>query len=553
MSKTYNTTFNIIVLAFIIVAFLPVLPIALGFYILLALIKIPSKYILYTMLAVLAIVTVIDTSFYDNFFITEQTKVVTFSLMELFKTKGLEVFNISKFNTYNWYFMIICGLTISSYLRIRREKKEKRTKAGVTSLNNEIEKVSEVPNKKTLKDGIYFGKSKNKKVFCDYNHLFCCGTTGAGKTVLLSNFIVSALEKNQGCLIVDGKGDIGKGSILDITKSLCKKYNRKLYVINMSDPAHSDKYNPFQNSNATTVKDMLINLTSWSEEHYKLNTERYLQCVIKILLKKYKKLSLDLIIKHIEPKTLKKLSNELANSGTITKEEHMQNVNIINISSAIAESAAARFATLQESDLGCIFNEKGVDIYNALSENAVILFVLNPLMYLETSSSLGRLALIDSKKAVSKLYNQSNKKTIFLFDELNVYASETLLNLINKSRSANITCCCAVQSLSDLDIVSDSFKNQVVENCNNFIFMRQNSPQSAELCAEIIGTVEKIKMTYQVGNVNDDENEDLKGSARKTREFVIHPDIIKNLPKAQAVFLSKDNNIIEQVLINKPF
>ena len=45
-------------------------------------------------------------------------------------------------------------------------------------------------------------------------------------------------------------------------------------MINLTDPKNSDKYNPFKNANATMIKDMLINLTDWSEEHYKVNTER---------------------------------------------------------------------------------------------------------------------------------------------------------------------------------------------------------------------------------------------------------------------------------------
>ena len=127
----------------------------------------------------------------------------------------------------------------------------------------------------------YLGLSSNRKQVYLPNtakHIFVCGTTGSGKTVALSNFIKSGVDNDYPMLIVDGKGDIGENSLLDITQKLGA--NKKIYVINLNDPDNSDKYNPFKNSNPTVIKDMLVNMTEWTEEHYKLNTERYLQKLI---------------------------------------------------------------------------------------------------------------------------------------------------------------------------------------------------------------------------------------------------------------------------------
>ena len=71
----------------------------------------------------------------------------------------------------------------------------------------------QIPNGKTL-----IGYSLNKPIMTDDNarHIFCCGTTGSGKTVLLANYIESGIRQNYPMLIIDGKGDIGQGSIKDI-------------------------------------------------------------------------------------------------------------------------------------------------------------------------------------------------------------------------------------------------------------------------------------------------------------------------------------------------
>jgi len=147
----------------------------------------------------------------------------------------------------------------------------------------------------------------------------------------------------------------------------------------------------------------------------------------------------------------------------------------------------ARFATTAESEAGEIFNSHGVDVYTAIKEKANILIILDSLGKPELSKQVGRLAILDAKKAVSKLFLDKTRK-YFIFDEFNVYASNVAIDLLNKSRSANITCIPAFQSLSDLDKAGGvALRNQVIENCNNYIIMRQNSYDSSAEWEKVIG------------------------------------------------------------------
>ena len=84
-------------------------------------------------------------------------------------------------------------------------------------------------------------------------------------------------------------------------------------------------------------------------------------------------------------------------------------------------------------------------------------------------------------------------------DEINTYATTGLTDLVNKSRSANVTCVLATQSLSDLDFANgEAFKEQIIENCNNYLVMRQNSGVNAEHWANILGTRSTMEVTYQL-------------------------------------------------------
>ncbi len=405
-----------------------------------------------------------------------------------------------------------------------------------------------------LAEKTIIGISNNKPITTEDNarHIFCCGTTGSGKTVLLANYIESGICKNYPMLIIDGKGDIGQGSIKEIVRKFAKK--QKVYMIDMNHPELSEKYNPFRNTNPTICKDMIINMTDWSEVHYKANTERYVQRLIQLMQKSGIGLSFSSIVNYMSIGRFTELSARLAKENILSKEEHLVNLEIGKASGSIAEDAAARFSTIIESDLGTIFDENGIDIYTALKEQAVILFILNPLIYPEVSKLMGRLILIDAKKAVSKLFANPQPRIFYIMDEINVYASPTLIDLINKSRSANVTCIAATQSLSDLEYnAGDAFKQQLIENCNNYIVMRQNSAKSAEEWANILGTRQAIEITHQLGNNQNISVPTGYGSAKRTRKYHYHPDEIKELKTGEAIFMSKDTVTHTKLKVRKGF
>jgi len=431
------------------------------------------------------------------------------------------------------------------------------SKSELFNFKRDVERAAREDLRQEAKeeDKTFIGQSAMKRDIYVSNHakhIFVCGTTGSGKTIALSNFIHSGVFYNYPMLIIDGKGDVGKDSLLDIVRKLSN--GRKVYVIDLNHPESSDKYNPFQNTGADIIKDMLINMTNWSEEHYKYNTERYIQRLSNLLELSGLRVSLSSLTKYIPVDNFKKLSKDLENGKKITKQEHTENLALAKTSGEIAEGAAARFATIEDSRLGQIFHESGIDIYTALKENAIILFVLNPLIYPEMSPLIGRLIIIDSKKAISLFYEDKPKRIFYILDEINVYVSKAMLDLVNKSRSANVTCILATQSLSDLEDASgEPFKEQIIENCNNYILLRQNSPSNAEYWANILGTKHTMSATYQIWGSNGTFDSTELGSLRRTREYIYHPDDIKLLSLGNAIYLSREDGFHTKIKVNKPF
>ena len=162
--------------------------------------------------------------------------------------------------------------------------------------------------------------------------------------------------------------------------------------------------------------------------------------------------------------------------------------------------------------------------------------------------------LIDSKIAIGELFQTKIARTFFVLDEISSYATTSLTDLVNKSRSANVTCILATQSLSDLDFaVNEAYKEQVIENCNNYLVLRQNSGVNAEHWANVLGTRATFDATYQLQQQGHDVLQTGLGSMRKTREFFYHPDEIKTLGTGQGIFLSRDTGYHNAIKIHKPF
>ena len=445
--------------------------------------------------------------------------------------------------------MVIIGIELIKSHRLRKIFNFRKELKIMRKDTHKTKQVTDDPNSTLI------GYSGRIPVLVPDNakHVFICGTTGSGKTVAISNFVKHIVDSDYPALIIDGKGDIGSGSLLDITTRLASQKNKKLYIVNLSDIEQSYQYNPFRNASPTIAKDMLINMTDWSEEHYKLNAERYIQRILQLLEIGNITPSFKKIVKCIPTDKFTELSTMLLKKELITKEEHIGNLEICGTSGKISQGSTARFSTIAESEMKNIFTDDGIDISQAMQENAIILFVLNPLVYPELSPAFGRLILIDAKQAIGTLFKAKTPRTFFIMDEINSYATTGLTDLVNKSRSANVTCVLATQSLSDLDFANgEAFKEQIIENCNNYLVMRQNSGVNAEHWANILGTRNTIDVTYQLQQKGLDTSETGYGSARRVREFLYHPDDIKTLGVGKGIFLSRDTNYNTRININKP-
>jgi type IV secretory pathway TraG/TraD family ATPase VirD4 len=197
----------------------------------------------------------------------------------------------------------------------------------------------------------------------------------------------------------------------------------------------------------------------------------------------------------------------------------------------------AHLNILIHSELGQFFekNETTFTLSEAISQNAVVYFALPALRFPSFSKVLGKLVINDLKAVIDR--NTSNQRVFTVFDEFSVFAGEQVLNLVNMGRGKGVHAIFGTQGLADLDKVDVIFKNQVLNCVNTLICHRVNYQETAETVVSWVGTKDIFNVTAQI---NMKEGDAAMGTVKRSKEFIIHPDAIKQeLQAGEAFYITK--------------
>ena len=434
-----------------------------------------------------------------------------------------------------------------------------------------------------VEKGVYLGSTSGKRNFYLpkselIKHTALVGTTGSGKTTTIYNIAQYAMLSQQAIIIIDGKGD---AALTRRIKAMAKAHGRPYYLFSTNDP-RSLGYNPLADGNPTELADKIMSLTEWSEEHYKLSAQRFLQLLFRLFAIKgieptlvnvvryssrimfdiliYEEqrteepepekepenakdefsddLDLDELTGKKQPKTPKKTPKK-SNKKKFDLPPEVQDIaaGVESIDRKAIDGLAGRLGVLAEGDLGGLLKTRPTGLLRlseAMGNRGVILFSLDSLTYPEQARLLGRLVVADIKAQISYHgRHRPGERVSLIFDEFNVFVSGGVVDLVNKSRAAGFEAVLAFQSLADIDRLEHGkdIRRQIFQNCNNVIVQRQNDPSDAEELANIIGTEESYQLTHQI----TDEGATGVGSARAVKRYKRHPDEIKSLKVGQAI------------------
>lgn len=389
------------------------------------------------------------------------------------------------------------------------------------------------------------------------------GTTGSGKTNTLFHFLDNALVWGKAIVFVDGKGD---PATVKKFANHCRIAQRELTVVTIDGEA---RYNPFATGSVSELADKIIEMSEWSEEHYRLSAQRFVQLLIKFLKLYEIEITLANIVRFCNVKVVQRYheqqsikpgqrrtekpkreevneitlddneeEEELQPSANETAPKFTEGADILQRMKSVDPKAIDglqnRLAILAEGDSEAVFAGGGTPLVlsDAIESGAAVMFSLDSNRYPAQSRDLGRLIINDLKSSISKHMKTGCAPVTVIFDEFNVFASDPIVDAINKCRSAGFETLLSFQSLADIDKLEsgEALRRQILANCNTLIVQRQRDAKDAEELSAIFGTRPILNQTVQM----DGSLATGMQSLSLAHEYVVHPDDIKRLNTGEA-------------------
>lgn len=374
-------------------------------------------------------------------------------------------------------------------------------------------------------------------------------TTGGGKSRKLELDVIQAIERGDALVVIDPKGD---DRLLARVEEECKKHNRKFNFFGLPYPSHSVRYNPVENFVQPHEIADRVSLLLPAEEASRTFTD-YAWDVINtvvnaMLLAKDLPITLNKIRRYAFTDTWLLLERVLSRCHREVYEQHkrrldfwrsrseVQNLegwyqerkrdpNGIPQSDALDDliklivhprdhyqkmvvSLLPKLRQLCTKPLRRLLSDEGItpetpaeEQNNRISwdrvdaEGQVVYFYLGSLLGYTTANAVASMTLLDLTSYVGKryAYQTADKRRRFtiVVDELADVIQPAFINLLNKSRGANVSIVMAVQSLNDLHakLGSSAQAKRVLANVNTFVQMLVRDQTDAETFAAMAGKV----------------------------------------------------------------
>ena len=356
-------------------------------------------------------------------------------------------------------------------------------------------------------------------------HALVLGAAGSGKTVTMTGIAVHAVEHGMGAVFVDPKED---PKMLEHARDVAERMGRPFVHWT---PQGSVLYNPYAHGSDTEIADKLLAGEQWSEPHYLRQAQRYIGHEVRTLRAAGVVVSLANVVRYLDPGEL----NRMVGSLPMQRVEQVTNYlrSLTRAQQTGLSGVRDRLAVLAESDVGQWLDPEtpgaaSFDLLQMIEQRAVVYFSLESDRRPLLAQMLGAAIVQDLQSAVARLQGR-RIPTVVVIDEFAALAARQVAGLFGRARGAGISLMLGTQELADLRVPGlEQLHDQVMGNLTSLIAHRQVVPASATLIAEVAGTQ---------GAWSTSISSDGRSTRSRGREFVVHPDEIKGLPRGHALVI----------------
>ena len=356
-------------------------------------------------------------------------------------------------------------------------------------------------------------------------HTLVLGAAGSGKTVTMTGVAVHAVEHGMGAVLLDPKGD---PKMLEEAREVAEREGRPFVHWT---PDGSVVYNPYAHGADTEIADKLLAGEHYTEPHYLRQAQRYLGHEVRVLRQAGVVVSLANIVRYLDPYELEVLVRGLPEQRVAGITAYLESLTPAQQNGL--SGVRDRLAVMAESDVGRWLDPEtpgaaSFDLLQMIEQRAVVFFSLEsdrrPLLV----HMLGAAIVQDLQTTQSRLQSRAIP-TVVVIDEFAALAAEQVVHLFGRARGAGMCLLLGTQELADLRVPGrEQLRDQVMGNLTSLISHRQVVPASATLIAEVAGTQGAWSTTVHT---------DGRTMRTRGREYVVHPDEIKSLPRGHALVI----------------
>lgn len=392
---------------------------------------------------------------------------------------------------------------------------------------------------------ILIGNDSNGGVFLSDNelnqHALVIGTTGAGKTTTLLNFVESCAIRNLPCIYLDGKGSF---DLIDKLSNIANKHNRVFKVFCLrpnTNINHLAGYNPFGSGNATEWKNRIMSLFSQvgnkGQEHFSLGEQNYINFVAQVLYRLNKTVDLRVLLAFLEnPEKLLSVAHDIDSSlaQKIAKLHNDKNIN------TLLGDVLKLLELFIYSDYGWLFNTTKLDnvinIRDSILNNEIVLFLFDASSYPEDTNKVAKMVINDINSSFAGFNDFT--KCYCIFDEFASYASPNLAETISLQRSRGMHAIIGTQSIATVKLKSSESRRvaeELLACCNTYIIQKINHDDDSQIMARIIGYQDQIKTNHAINLTNNSQSINYTVN----NNFIVMPQVFKDLITGEAVIQRK--------------
>jgi hypothetical protein len=356
-------------------------------------------------------------------------------------------------------------------------------------------------------------------------HTLVVGAAGSGKTVTMTGVAVHGVEHGMAAVLLDPKGD---PSMLKEARGVAEREGRPFVHWT---PDGSVVYNPYAHGSDTEIADKLLAGEHYTEPHYLRQAQRYLGHEVRALRQAGIVVSLANVVRYLDPGELDRVVGSLPKERVEKVTAYLRSLTRAQQSGL--SGVRDRLAVLAESDVGQWLDPEtpGVasfDLLQMIERRAVVYFSLESDRRPLLAQMLGAAIVQDLQSATARLQGR-RIPTVVVIDEFAALAARQVAGLFARARGAGISLVLGTQELADLRVPGlEQLQDQVMGNLTSLIAHRQVVPASATLIAEVAGTQ---------GSWSTSISSDGRSTRSRGREFVVHPDEIKGLPRGHALVI----------------